>query len=698
MMPRLLALLWEGIAPALKNHLWQSTFFLLLAALLALVLRRNHARARYWLWLAASIKFLVPFSLLVALGSHINLPHRPAAPAQAGIYVAVDEFSEPFVPEVTAPVAPPLAAPSATGRDMEHVLPRLLAAVWFAGFAIVLCVWAVYWRRVSAAVRHAVPIGEGRELATLRRLQQLGGVRTQIRLALSPASMEPGIFGIARPVLIWPRGMSERLDDAHLEAILAHEVCHVRWRDNLTAAVHMLVEAIFWFHPLVWWLGARLVEERERACDEEVLRLCNRPEVYAEGILKVCEFCLESPLPCVSGVTGSDLKRRIMNVLAPSVTLRLGFGKKVLLAVVASCAVAVPVLLGQAQAAQRTMLAAVEAAPKPVRAWAVAHTMIAEEQTPSTGLIAEMQADAQPGPPRQSLDGAPGSAAGAGAQAGMVVSAGPGAGAVGVVITPKEAAIAESIQFDVASFRVNRTNQPGATFEMPSDGDGFTMLNRPMRDLIRFAYNVTSGVNFHFANEPAWINDVKWDIRAKVAPEDLGKWQKLSNAARTLTLRRFCVEQLKLIFHPDMTPYPYYNLVVDKKGPKMAGATPGDNTSLPYLRAVPEASVRWMGPGLILAHAGTMQMLAVVLSGHTPYVVHDETGLTGKYNLMMSYAPGTMDDPRARALGVPPMSASPDDDRPSIFTAVEQLGLKLVATKGQLEGIVIDHVEMPPEN
>jgi uncharacterized protein (TIGR03435 family) len=233
---------------------------------------------------------------------------------------------------------------------------------------------------------------------------------------------------------------------------------------------------------------------------------------------------------------------------------------------------------------------------------------------------------------------------------------------------------------------------------MPSDGDGFTALNRPMRDLIRFAYNVTSGVNFHFANEPAWIDDVKWDIRAKVAPEDLAKWQKLSNAAKTLALRRFCVEQLKLKFHPDMTPYPYYNLVVDKKGTKMAEATPGDNTSLPYLRAVPEASVRWMGPGLILAHAGTMPMLAVVLSGHTPYVVHDETGLTGKYNFMMSYAPGTMDDPRARALGVPPMSASPDDDRPSIFTAVEQLGLKLVATKGPLEGIAIDHVEMPPEN
>ena len=73
----------------------------------------------------------------------------------------------------------------------------------------------------------------------------------------------------------------------------------------------MVVQAIFWFHPLVWWIGARLVDERERACDEDVIRLGSEPEVYAESILKTCEFYVESPLACVAGVTGSDLKKRI---------------------------------------------------------------------------------------------------------------------------------------------------------------------------------------------------------------------------------------------------------------------------------------------------------------------------------------------------------------------------------------------------
>jgi beta-lactamase regulating signal transducer with metallopeptidase domain len=51
----------------------------------------------------------------------------------------------------------------------------------------------------------------------------------------------------------------------------------------------MLVEAVFWFHPLVWWIGARLLEERERACDEEVLRKTGDPAAYADAILMVCK-------------------------------------------------------------------------------------------------------------------------------------------------------------------------------------------------------------------------------------------------------------------------------------------------------------------------------------------------------------------------------------------------------------------------
>jgi uncharacterized protein (TIGR03435 family) len=163
----------------------------------------------------------------------------------------------------------------------------------------------------------------------------------------STASMiEPGVFGIRRPVLLLPQGIDERLTPEQLDAIVAHELCHVRRRDNLTSAIHMVVEAIFWFHPLVWWLGARLVEERERACDEEVVRLGNPPHVYAEGILTVCKFYLESPLVCVSGVTGSNLRRRIESIMAHRGTQGLTFAKKLLLTAAGVAAIALPIAAG----------------------------------------------------------------------------------------------------------------------------------------------------------------------------------------------------------------------------------------------------------------------------------------------------------------------------------------------------------------
>jgi uncharacterized protein (TIGR03435 family) len=110
----------------------------------------------------------------------------------------------------------------------------------------------------------------------------------------------------------------------------------------------MTVAAIFWFYPVVWWLGTRLLEERERACDEEVLRLGNNPAVYAESILKLCELYVTSPLKCVSGITGTNLQRRIEGIVKNQTVRRLNFGRRMLLIVSAAMAVAAPIAVGMA--------------------------------------------------------------------------------------------------------------------------------------------------------------------------------------------------------------------------------------------------------------------------------------------------------------------------------------------------------------
>ena len=276
----------------------------MLAALSTLTLRKNAARARYWVWTAALLKFVAPFSLLIALGSHI--PWRTvSAPGRAYFPTVLDQAGQPFHPPVaTSNVAPPL--------QMVISLTEIVFGIWVCGFIGITTSWWVRWRRIAAMVRAGDPMQ----------------LHLRIRAISSPALLEPGIFGVIRPVLLLPQGIEARLSPAELDAVIAHELCHVRHRDNLIAAIQMFVEAVCWFHPLVWWLGARKLEERERACDEEVLQLGCESRVYAHGILRACEFYLESPVACVAGVSGANLRKRIERILENRNTARLSATKR----------------------------------------------------------------------------------------------------------------------------------------------------------------------------------------------------------------------------------------------------------------------------------------------------------------------------------------------------------------------------------
>jgi len=310
----------------LANHLWQTTLFAGAAGLLTLPLRKNRAYVRYWLWIVASVKFLIPFSVLMDVGGLLrrHTAAVPSAPIATGLSFAIEQVSEPFT-STARDVAIPGAHWSYTG-----VIVPVLVALWAIGFAWLVLRWAFHWRRVRASVRTASSLN----------LPIAWPVKTSSEFG------EPGVFGVVRPVLLLPDGILECLAPPELDAIVAHELCHIRHRDNLVTAIHMAVESLFWFHPLVWWVGARLIDERERACDEEVLQTGGDPQAYAEGILKICESYLASPLPCIAGVTGANLKRRIEAIMTNRVAARLTLWRSLLLVLAATGSVAGPVLVG----------------------------------------------------------------------------------------------------------------------------------------------------------------------------------------------------------------------------------------------------------------------------------------------------------------------------------------------------------------
>jgi TonB family protein len=168
------------------------------------------------------------------------------------------------------------------------------------------------------------------------------------------------VLGVFHPVLLWPAGLSDRLSDEEIEAILRHELTHVVRRDNLSALVHGIAEIVFWFHPIVWWIGSRLVHERERACDEEVMRMGTDERRYAESILKVCGFCLRTPVTFVAGVGGSRLSQRIERILTGPRPRALRRSARAVLAVMVISAVGAPLAGGALDAHREMAIAASE--------------------------------------------------------------------------------------------------------------------------------------------------------------------------------------------------------------------------------------------------------------------------------------------------------------------------------------------------
>jgi GWxTD domain-containing protein len=315
----------------LANHLWQSTLFAAVVAVLVACLRQNAARIRFCLWLAASLKFLVPFSVLVMIGNRLARSFETPSVVPANVSVIFESISRPFV--TTTPTE-------------SAAWPLVIGALWLAGALFFAARACRHWLDIAGTVRRATVSTDGPAVAALRNAKSALNVQRHLPVVVSATAMEPGLFGIQRPVLVLPCGLDTRLTAPQLETVMTHELCHLRRRDNLWAALHTTVQSIFWFHPLVWWLTSRLIDERERACDETVLQCNGEAQAYAEAMVTICKHYLSSPLKFVAGVTGSTLERRIEAIMTYKFAAKLDSRRKLLLAAAAMLTIAGPVLIG----------------------------------------------------------------------------------------------------------------------------------------------------------------------------------------------------------------------------------------------------------------------------------------------------------------------------------------------------------------
>jgi beta-lactamase regulating signal transducer with metallopeptidase domain len=307
-------------------HLWQSTLFLLAAWLLTLAFKRNAAEIRYCIWFAASLKFLVPLALLQSLGDRMGraLPEPP-------------DVDPTLIDTANALFSPSIPGATAIADGTLSQIHSVAVVIWAVGAAMAGLRWFLQWRAIHST------------LASTPRIP----MDFPVPVCVTSNELTPGVFGVFRTVVILPRAVLHELGSEHLQAVLAHEACHIRRRDNLTAAIHKCVETIFWFHPLLWWIGAHLLREREMACDESVIEAGHAPYVYAESILNVCRLGVAGRLTGVAASTGGDLKQRVASIMSEERAQPIGHGRFVLLLSAVMLVWLVPISAGVVDGAMR---------------------------------------------------------------------------------------------------------------------------------------------------------------------------------------------------------------------------------------------------------------------------------------------------------------------------------------------------------
>jgi uncharacterized protein (TIGR03435 family) len=633
----------------LSNHLWQSTLFAVAAALVAAALRRNRAAVRSAVWLAASLKFLVPFSLFVRLGTLLApapaVPSGPIATAPA-VAAAIDQLAQPFSDALAAATSPALSSSDWT--------LAILTAIWSLGVGMVAFNRWRGWQRIRAALRASRP-------ATIQGLDP----SPSVEMRSSSRLLGPGIVGIWRPVLLVPDGLDRHLTPPQLNAVLAHELHHVQRRDNLIAAAHMVVEAVFWFHPVVWWIGARLVDERERACDEHVLRRFNAPLVYAEGILEVCKLYAEPPLPCVSGVTGSNLRRRVEDIMVNRIGLHLDGTRRTVLAVAAIAAFALPIAVG-------VMTAPLHAQSPPAATQDPA-------SRPKFEVASIKPCDPQPVPPGGRTGG------------GGSGQFSPGRAYLDCFVVRNLVSVA---------YIGNRAQK-----------DASSPLNN-WPGMAGFVRNVP-GEPQQIRGGPAWVYSDKYTIEAKAEGLD-PTLQRGPDRGLMLgpMLRALLEERFQLKVHQEIEEVPMFALTVAKGGLKIKPMAPGactsDRSNGPVLLSdAARLGVKPTcgtvnggpnGPNWRYEHGGqTLAVVATMLSADLGVKVLDRTGVTDIFNISWEYGPDDSTPGSLRWLATYRPEATPTPPTAaSVFKALEeQLGLKLERIKGPRAYIVIDRIERP---
>ncbi|HYU41937.1 MAG TPA: M56 family metallopeptidase [Vicinamibacteria bacterium] len=381
----------EALGWALVHFAWQGVVAAAVFAVLNAAAHGAGARVRYALaaFTLSAMAVMPPLTVLVT-----RAPGREIGPTAAS-GPAVRSFGAVPIASARTPAIDDRSALEIRAR-IANALPAIVA-LWCAGVLVLSIRYLGGWRLVQQMDKSARPILDGEVAGRLARLLRRMRVSRPVRLLESTMVEVPTVVGWLRPAILLPAATMAGLTAEQLEAILAHELAHVRRYDYLASLLQSAVETILFYHPAVWWVSHRMRVERELCCDDEAVAACGNPIEYARALAGL-EALRPAPRLAPAAAGGPLFERVARLVAAPSSHgVRASRGAAALL----GCAALALALMGVTTL--RASVTGGQGEPEPAKRRAPA-----TKQSPEAPTAATTTTPGRPSPPRPSgTDSAP---------------------------------------------------------------------------------------------------------------------------------------------------------------------------------------------------------------------------------------------------------------------------------------------------
>ena len=309
----------HAVGLTLVDFVWQGAAIGVATALWLAALRRSTAEARY---LAACLG-LAAMALAPILTATYYANERLTPPTQATAALLTDADADTSLMPAPASLEPDSALVSSSRDPLQvwwstRLAPWLptIVVLWIGGVLALSLNLLRGWIQIQRLLRRATPMTASIWPARLRLMADRLGIRQAVRLVKSARVDVPAVIGWLRPAIVVPVSVVAALSPAHLDAILAHELAHIRRRDYLVNLVQSVVETLLFYHPAVWWVSRRIRVEREHCCDDLAASLCDSRLAYASALASLETLRAQSPA-LVMPATGGVLLHRIRRLVEP---------------------------------------------------------------------------------------------------------------------------------------------------------------------------------------------------------------------------------------------------------------------------------------------------------------------------------------------------------------------------------------------